>query len=76
MVDMAVKEEALAILNGLPHEKQADLLRILRTFASAEKKELPGAPGSEWAKLAGILSPEAADEIERAIEEGFERVPS
>ncbi len=76
MVDTAVKSEALAILDSLPREKQVELLVVLRAFATSKVKvkALNGAPGGEWAKLSGTLSAASADEIEKAIEEGFERV--
>jgi hypothetical protein len=66
-----IKQEIVEELDKLTPELQLQVLTFVRKLrlSSAE-----GVPGKELLRFAGILTPEEAELMERAIEEGCERV--
>ncbi|WP_240610801.1 DUF2281 domain-containing protein [Ammonifex thiophilus] len=66
-----IREEILRELDRLPPELQREVLDFARALASSVSE---GTPGEKLLRFAGILTPEEAELMERAIEEGCERV--
>ncbi len=66
-----IKQEILKELDRLPPELQRQVLDFARALGSSVSE---GVPGKELLRFAGILTPEEAELMERAIEEGCERV--
>lgn len=63
-------EQIMERVKALPESSQTVVLSYLDNLAQVSALTPPG----PLAKHFGVLSPEAADEMERAIEEGFEQV--
>jgi hypothetical protein len=70
MTTSEFKQEAMKRIDRIPPERYEAALTRLNEIVERPQ----GTPGRELLKYAGSLSPEAADEIERAIEEGCEQV--
>ena len=70
MVNPAVKKEVLSALSRLSEEKQREVVK----FAKSLKKKSPGISGKELLKFAGCLPEDVCDRMEKAIEEGCERI--
>ena len=70
MTTAEFKEEVLKRVERMPPERYENVLTQLDAIAERPR----GVPGRDLLKFAGILSPEAAAEMERAIEEGCEQV--
>ncbi len=66
-----IKQEILKELDRLSPELQRQVLDFTRALGSSASE---GVPGKELLRFAGILTPEEAELMERAIEEGCERV--
>lgn len=71
MVDPAIKEQILSDLDRLSPEQQTRAAELVRSLVSLQ---LPGTPGKDLLRFAGILDPESAREMMEAIEEACERV--
>ena len=71
MASPSVREELLGELDRLSPEDRERVLRYARTLRTLPG---PGTPGGELVRFSGVLSPEAADEMSAAIEEGCERI--
>jgi hypothetical protein len=65
------KQEILKEIDRLPPELQQRVLEFVRTLHSSFTE---GTPGKELLRFAGILTPEEADLMERAIKEDCEQV--
>ncbi len=64
-------KEVLDTITRLPEAQQLHVLEFARSL-QAEAPE--GEPGTEYLQFAGLFPPEVCDEMERAIEEGCERI--
>jgi len=62
-----VREEILALLEGLPESN-------LRALADVLKRMHEGHEIRRWSPAVGSISDEEAEEMQKAIEEEFERV--
>ncbi|HHV77471.1 MAG TPA: hypothetical protein GXX39_08890 [Syntrophothermus lipocalidus] len=71
MNTVQLTEELLRELTRLSPEMQQLVLDFARRLASFPQE---GVSGNDLIRFAGILSPDEAGEIERAIEEGCEQV--
>ena len=65
-----VKQEVLKELDRLSPELQRQVLDFARTLGPFASE---GVPGKELLRFAGILTPEEAELMELAIEEGCEQ---
>ncbi len=70
MIDTEVQSQLVEQLEKLPLSKQQRVLDYARSLA----EPLRGSPGKDFLELCGTLSPEAAEEMTRAIEEGCEQI--
>lgn len=70
MTTAEFKKEALKRIDRVPPERYEVALSRLNEVVERPR----GTPGRDLLKYVGSLSPEAADEIERAIEEGCEQI--
>ncbi|MEW6687207.1 MAG: hypothetical protein AB1393_13560 [Candidatus Edwardsbacteria bacterium] len=66
MVELNGKQEILKEIDRLPPDLQQRVLEFARTLNSTFPE---GTPGKEILRFAGILTPEEADLMERAIKE-------
>lgn len=66
-----IKQEIVKELDKLTPELQLQVLTFVRKLRLSPAE---GVPGKELLRFAGILTPEEAELMERAIEEGCERV--
>jgi hypothetical protein len=66
-----IKQEILKELDRLSPELQRQVLDFVRALSPSVPE---GVPGKELLRFAGILTPEEAELMEQAIEEGCERV--
>lgn len=69
-----IPEEIGAIVSSLPPDKQADVLKYVRQLAQPTSTLPPGTPLKALLAFRPTISPEAVDEMEKAIEEGCERI--
>ena len=67
----SIKQEIIEQLDKLPIELQKRVLDFTHALVISEPK---GVPGSELLKFVGIITPEEADAMEKAIEEGCEQI--
>lgn len=71
MVDQAICDALIKKLDAMPVAQQRRVLNYALTI----REELPpGTPGRDLLKFAGTISPEDCDLMEKAIEEGCERI--
>lgn len=70
MVNSEVKKEVLTLMSRLSEKKQREVLE----FAKSLRGKSVGISGKELLKYAGCLPEEVCDRMEKAIEEGCERV--
>ncbi|HUE74142.1 MAG TPA: hypothetical protein VMP01_24890 [Pirellulaceae bacterium] len=70
MVDVAIQSQLLQTLGKLPAASQLAVL----DFARSLQEPQTGTPFSRVRHLIGTLPAEQADAMERAIEEGCERI--
>jgi len=66
-----IRQEILKELDRLSPDLQQQVLDFTRMLGSSASE---GVPGKELLRFTGILTPEEAELMERAIEEGCERV--
>lgn len=71
MVNHILKDELLEKLERLSIEEQQEVLDFTRSLAD---KKLAGIPGRKLLRFAGLIDKESLAEMEKAIEEGCERV--
>jgi hypothetical protein len=71
MIDAAMQDELLKEVSLLPPPLQQRVVDYAHSLAQARPR---GTPGKQLLQFAGILSPEDANEMMDAIEEGCERV--
>lgn len=67
----SLKEELIKQVESLPPRLQRQVLNFARALGASRPK---GLPASESLRLAGIISKEDMEAIEKAIEEDCERV--
>ena len=70
MAHLSRKTEFLEILDDLPAEAQDRVVDLVRCLAAMREP----VPGSRLASLVGILDPEQAQQMSRAIADGCETV--
>lgn len=70
MIDAETESELLKYLEQLSPAKQLQVLQFARSLGEPRQ----GASGRDLLELCGTLSPEAAEEMTRAIEEGCEQI--
>jgi len=73
MVDSQVHDELIKQLDQLPVGQQRRVLDFARSLSSPSAAPR-GIPGHELLRFAGTISPEDAQEMMDAIEEGCERI--
>lgn len=66
----SLEREILEELKSLTPEQQRRVLDLARSLSARPR----GVSGKELLRFAGIFSPEEGEAIERAIEEGCERI--
>ena len=71
MVDSAIRDQLVQQLDGLPRNLQQRVLDYAQSLAKPTPK---GVPGSTLDRFFGIMDPDEADAMMRAIEEGCENV--
>ena len=67
MTSVSYREEINSVLERLPEANLKALLRVLRNLP-------PDRPLRRWSIAAGSLSPQDAEEMRQAVEEGCEQV--
>jgi hypothetical protein len=67
----SIKQEIIEQLDKLPIELQKRVLDFTHALVLPEPK---GVPGSELLKFVGIMTPEEAEDLAKAIEEGCEQI--
>ena len=73
MAQPSIKQQILDDLDRMPPELQRRAQELVHGLAaSASRPE--GTPGKELLRFAGMLDEDAAREMERTIEEGYEGV--
>jgi len=72
MVNSVIQAELLKELERLSETNQKLVLGYARSLPPLQRPQ--GTKGSELLKFAGSLSPEDAEEMRAAIEEGCERI--
>ena len=70
-MDTSVIERVIEQLKGLPHELQCRVLEFTRTLVVSTPR---GVAGQHLMQFAGALSPEDAQLMRTAIEQGCEQV--
>ncbi len=71
MLQTSIRDELLTLMNGLSLEEQQRVLEFTRSLSS----DLPkGMSGTEFKRFAGLISPEDAAEMLKAIEEDCETI--
>jgi len=73
MAQPSIKQQILDDLDRLPPELQRRAQELVHGLAVSTAPS-EGTPGKELLRFAGILDEDAARQMERAIEEGCERV--
>lgn len=71
MLQTSIRDELLALMNGLSREEQQRVLEFTRSLSSESPK---GTPGKDLLHLAGSISPEDARQIAEAVEEECEQI--
>ena len=71
MASASVRKEIIAELNRLGAEQQLRVLDFARGLTAAKPR---GVPGKALLSFAGVISPDDARAMTRAIEEGCEKV--
>ena len=73
MIEPSIKQKILEDLDRLSPELQRKAQELVHGLTVSGSKPR-GTPGKELMQFAGILDEEGAREMERAIEEGCERI--
>jgi hypothetical protein len=71
MIDPAFRNELLRELEQLPSTEQRRVLAFVHALLRSRPR---GASGSELLRRVGTITPEDAEAMQRAIEDGCERV--
>lgn len=67
----SIKQEIIEQIDKMPIELQKQVLDFAHALVLSEPK---GVPGRELLKFVGIMTPEEAEEMAKAIEEGCEQI--
>lgn len=70
-MEITIVDEVVEQLKGLPHDMQRRVLEFTRALAVSVPR---GAAGRRLMQFAGTISPQDAEEIREAVEQGCEQV--